>query len=213
MAVWRQIYRIDTSQRYNPGACRASRAESACRGTGLGSQPGRARRHLVARGCPASVDGWKTRSRMASAAWNCQRSETMCCARGSCCGRRRSSALPLVTPADAMRSRMRIDGDRCMRTSVIGSSGELAAALGADASAEARARDATLPPEDALTVMKAYHRRRTRTRGPATTKEPLSLPLYRVRERAAGRELLSPRGRLSSAPTAASCADDRAATG
>jgi hypothetical protein len=63
-----------------------------------------------------------------------------------------------------------------MRTSVNGSSGELAAELGADASAEARARDATLPPEDALTVMKAYHRRRTRTRGPATTKEPLSLP-------------------------------------
>ena len=41
-----------------------------------------------------------------------------------------------------------------MRTSVIGSSGELAAALGADASAEARVRGATLPPEDALTVMK-----------------------------------------------------------
>jgi hypothetical protein len=79
--------------------------------------------------------------------------------------------------ANALRSRMRIDGDRCMRTSVNGSSGELAAALGADASAEARARDATLPPEDALTVMKAYHRRRTRTRRPATTKEPLSLPL------------------------------------
>jgi hypothetical protein len=84
---------------------------------------------------------------------------------------------------------MRIDGEPLHADFRQRFSGELAAALGACASAEARARGATLPPQDALAVMKGTPPP-PHPHTPATTQEPLTPRERQVRPAVVSLQLL-----------------------